>query len=408
MRDVDLIVVGAGSGGSVLAARCAAHMDVLLLEAGPVPPVVPTEVTGPNFHRAYALPGRRWSDAYASGRGLGGSSAVNAMVAGVEPGTAVGLPIDCHPASAAERGPLGEALLSDGSAAGLTVEPLFLTRSADGRRCSVVESYVEPALAGGRLTLMGDALVDRVLLDGEVVRGVQLADGRTFRAPCVAVAAGAVRTPGVLVRSGITLAGVGRGLQEHPTTTLPLRMRSPLGDADLERIVSVTVGATATWRVPGDVQVVAADAVDASSGALLVTLLHVASRGEVRVVSGDPFAEPEVDTGRLVDRRDVDGMRYAVGLAERVVAGAAFERIAEWTGEHVAGGAFHATSTCRMGRPGDPLAVVDAEGRVHGTQGLLVCDASVFPRAPLANPHIPVVRFAEHAAAALCRGRNSS
>jgi choline dehydrogenase len=408
MRDADLIVVGGGSGGAVLAARCSAHMDVLLLEAGAAPTRAPVEVAGPNFHRAYAHPGRRWPDGYASGRGLGGSSAVNAMVASIDPADIDSLPISCRAASASERGPVGEALLRAGSSFGLATAPLLLTRSTDGRRCSVVEAYLEPALRSGRLTVLGDALVDRVLLDGGAVHGVRLADGRSFSAPLVAVAAGAVRTPGVLVRSGVALAGVGVGLQEHPTTTFPLRLRSPLTAEEMARVVSVTVGGTASWRVAGDVQVVASDAVDAAHAALLVSLLYVESRGEVRVVSPDPAAEPVFEPRLLADERDADGMRYAEGLVEGLLHSDALVEVAEWSGERVAGGAYHAASTCRMGRASDPLAVVDAEGRVHGTEGLLVCDASVFPRVPLANPHIPVVRFAEHAAAALCRGRNTT
>ena len=41
------------------------------------------------------------------------------------------------------------------------------------------------------------------------------------------------------------------------------------------------------------------------------------------------------------------------------------------------GTVYHPTSTCKMG--GDPLAVVDAELRVHGIGGLRVADASIMP-----------------------------
>jgi len=45
-------------------------------------------------------------------------------------------------------------------------------------------------------------------------------------------------------------------------------------------------------------------------------------------------------------------------------------------------GVWHASCTCRMGRPDDPMSVVDTQGRVKGVQGLRVVDASVFPRIP--------------------------
>ena len=57
------------------------------------------------------------------------------------------------------------------------------------------------------------------------------------------------------------------------------------------------------------------------------------------------------------------------------------------------------SSTCRMGRPDDPWAVVDHECRVIGTDALWVCDASVFPRVPSTNPHLPLVLLAERIAA---------
>jgi choline dehydrogenase len=42
----------------------------------------------------------------------------------------------------------------------------------------------------------------------------------------------------------------------------------------------------------------------------------------------------------------------------------------------------HASCTCRMGPANDGMAVVDSRFRVHGTRGLRVVDASVFPRIP--------------------------
>ena len=56
-------------------------------------------------------------------------------------------------------------------------EGVLLTRTVDGRRSSVNDCYLEPARGRGNLTVLGDALVDRVLLDGRRAVGVLLADG---------------------------------------------------------------------------------------------------------------------------------------------------------------------------------------------------------------------------------------
>jgi choline dehydrogenase-like flavoprotein len=42
----------------------------------------------------------------------------------------------------------------------------------------------------------------------------------------------------------------------------------------------------------------------------------------------------------------------------------------------------HASCTCKIGKPDDPLAVLDSDFRVYGTEGLRVVDASVFPYIP--------------------------
>jgi 5-(hydroxymethyl)furfural/furfural oxidase len=54
-----------------------------------------------------------------------------------------------------------------------------------------------------------------------------------------------------------------------------------------------------------------------------------------------------------------------------------------------------------MGRADDPMAVVDAQGRVKGVQGLRVVDASIFPVVPCANTNFPVLMTAEKIAQAM-------
>ena len=61
----------------------------------------------------------------------------------------------------------------------------------------------------------------------------------------------------------------------------------------------------------------------------------------------------------------------------------------------------HACGTCRMGRPDDPMAVVDDACRYIGVDGLRVVDASVMPAIPRANTHLSTVMIAEKIAAPL-------
>jgi 5-(hydroxymethyl)furfural/furfural oxidase len=64
-------------------------------------------------------------------------------------------------------------------------------------------------------------------------------------------------------------------------------------------------------------------------------------------------------------------------------------------------GVWHASCSCRMGADGDPMAVVDAAGRVRGVEGLRVVDASVFPVVPSANTNFPTLMTAEKMADAI-------
>src|SRR5690606_8817561 len=60
--------------------------------------------------------------------------------------------------------------------------------------------------------------------------------------------------------------------------------------------------------------------------------------------------------------------------------------------------AFHPCGTCRMGRPDEPMSVVDSECRVIGIEGLRVADSSIFPRITNGNINAPSIMVGEKAA----------
>ncbi|MHC4569440.1 MAG: GMC oxidoreductase, partial [Planctomycetota bacterium] len=59
----------------------------------------------------------------------------------------------------------------------------------------------------------------------------------------------------------------------------------------------------------------------------------------------------------------------------------------------------HPVGTCRIGPNAEAGAVVDARGRVHGIEGLMVVDASIMPTIPAANTNLPTIMVAERCAA---------
>ena len=60
---------------------------------------------------------------------------------------------------------------------------------------------------------------------------------------------------------------------------------------------------------------------------------------------------------------------------------------------------YHLCGTCRMGN--DPTAVTDAQGRVHGLEGLRVVDASLIPQITSSNTNAPTIMIAEKIADAI-------
>jgi 4-pyridoxate dehydrogenase len=154
-----------------------------------------------------------------------------------------------------------------------------------------------------------------------------------------------------------------------------------------------------------------------------IVLLRPQSRGSIGLASADPFAHPRIRQKLLATDRDWSTMRKAVALfrdiaRHRAIAPFIAHELGPLAGlrsddelEHwvrtTAVTAHHPAGTCRIGQASDPLAVVDPELRVHGTQGLRVVDASVFPDLVGGNINAAVIMIAERASD-LIRGRSLS
>jgi 5-(hydroxymethyl)furfural/furfural oxidase len=65
----------------------------------------------------------------------------------------------------------------------------------------------------------------------------------------------------------------------------------------------------------------------------------------------------------------------------------------------------HVTSTCSIGRPDNPMAVVDKNCRVYGVDNLRVIDASIMPSVPSANTNLTTIMVAERASELIAAGQ---
>ena len=347
---------------------------------------------------------------------------------------------------------LAEAALDEGypwapdhNAPGATGVSPYAINNRDGDRVSTNDAYLEPSRGRNNLAIFGEAHVDKVIFEGLRAVGVRVRQGgvwREIRGGMVILSAGAIHSPAILMRSGVGPASllksldipitmalpVGEAFQDHPAIFLPVQLepfaRPPTGFRHTNACVRYSSGLADAG--PNDMMMVAMNRFGDSlghhlagaSGEPVFGLLGVwvnqcFSRGAVRLASADPFTQPIVEETMLDHPSDIERMRDGVRRLLRLARHASLTEIGvvandlneDMTDAEIdayalanAGDTQHATSTCPMGDPRNPMTVVDSDCRVLGLEGLRVIDASIMPSVVRANTHLTTVMIAEHMA----------
>lgn len=478
----DVVVVGAGAAGCVLAARLAASgsHSVLLLEAGPdlrgsVPHALrdgwglsrdfdwgfesePDEhgvvqpvrrgklVGGTSWMTRFAVRGSPADfDAWAAMGNVGWTSddvlpyftkLESDADFGDAPWHGDGGPIpirryleleptEIHAALQSALAQVGFQWVDDHNRPGAVGAGRMPMSSNDGLRVTAADAYLPDDSTPTNLTIRPDTQVADLIFDGIRVTGVRLVDGTFERARCVVLAAGTYSSPAILMRSGIgpadhlrsvgvavrhDLRGVGANLADHPGVEIETGYRGPARDTPILHSIATFHSAHVASDGPPDLMLWLYDPLGSPPmTSIEVVLMKPRSRGSVRLRSADPLDAPRIELPKLRDPSDVDrlaeGYRRGMEVANRpeirrlcgeaatpeALGADEARRVVRETAYSVP----HVVGTCAMGTSPDEGAVVDARGRVHGTEALFIVDASIMPDAPSGFPHIVTIMMAE-------------
>ena len=419
----DVLIVGAGSAGSVLAERLSRDPDrqVTIIEAGPGQPIVgaltadgltvPIGPDSPVIRRYRTLltsDPPRVAD-IVRGECLGGSGAVNGCYFWrALPRDFEGLPgwswtqVEQHyravetriAACPVEFSSSTERFVAAAAAAGLGsgVSPVPLNID-HGRRCGPGLVFLEPALGRPNLTVLTGTRVSRIRFSAGRAVGVDAlaADGPvTLDADRVVLTAGAVATAHLLMLSGIGPADdlralgiaveadlpVGRRTWDHPEWMVPTGWAAEATSPVLEAVLN-----------HGDLEIRPyTTGFGAPTLGIGVALMRPLSRGEISLAAADPAVPPRIEHRYDGSPADVAALARGSRLVAEIVS------VATTVGEPVWGTSQHLAGTAPIG------GVVDARLRVRGVENLWVADGSVLPTPLSRGPHATIAMIGHRAA----------